>query len=181
MKLFILVTNNRHKTLRKRVSVPVRRRDLLQHVAVAARALAVDRHDRVLAAALDGRADHAVHLVLHLRVAALHRVKVQRRLRRVLHAARRRAAAQADAVGRTAHLHHQHVLLRLPLVQVPVVQLAHAAREHDRLQVLAALTVRDVAVRDALREGACEARDHRLAELVSMEGDGEGNVIAFHP
>ena len=63
-------------------------------------------------------------------------------------------------VGRTAHLHHQHVLLRLPLVQVPVVQLAHAAREHDRLQVLAAL-----AVWDALREGAREARDHRFAEL----------------
>ena len=48
-------------------------------------------------------------------------------------------------------------------MQVPVVQLAHAAREHDRLQVLAAL-----AVRDALREGAREARDHRLAELDLM-------------
>ena len=73
-------------------------------------------------------------------------------------------------VGRTAHLHHQHVLLRLPLVQVPVVQLAHAAREQHPLQVLAALAVRevaiqDVAIRDALREGAGEARDHRLAEL----------------
>ena len=76
-------------------------------------------------------------------------------------------------VGRTAHLHHQHVLLRLPLVQVPVVQLAHAAREQHRLQLLAALAVRevaiqDVAVRDALREGAREARDHRLAELDLM-------------
>ena len=53
---------------------------------------------------------------------------------------------------------------------MPVVQLAHAAREHDRLQVLVALAVRevaiqDVAVRDALRKGAREARDHRLAEL----------------
>ena len=66
-------------------------------------------------------------------------------------------------VGRTAHLHHQHVLLRLPLVQVPVVQLAYAAREQHRLQVLAAL-----AVRDALRKGAREARDHRLAELDLM-------------
>ena len=71
-------------------------------------------------------------------------------------------------VGRTAHLHHQHVLLRLPLVQVPVVQLAHAAREQHPLQVLAALAVRDVAVRDALRKGAREARDHRLAELDLM-------------
>ena len=69
----------------------------------------------------------------------------------------------SDVVGRTAHLHHQHVLLRLPLVQVPVVQLAHAAREQHPLQVLAAL-----AVRDALREGAREARDHRLAELDLM-------------
>ena len=79
----------------------------------------------------------------------------------------------SDVAGRTAHLHHQHVLLRLPLVQVPVVQLAHAAREQHRLQVLAALAVRevaiqDVAVRDALREGAREARDHRLAELDLM-------------
>ena len=79
----------------------------------------------------------------------------------------------SEVVGRTAHLHHQHVLLRLPLVQVPVVQLAHAAREHDRLQVLAALAVRDVAIRDvairdALHEGAREARDHRLPELDLM-------------
>ena len=58
-------------------------------------------------------------------------------------------------------------------MQVPVVQLAHAAREQHRLQVLAALAVRDVAiqdvaVRDALREGAREARDYRLAELDLM-------------
>ena len=46
---------------------------------------------------------------------------------------------------------------------MPVVQLAHAAREHDPLQVLAAL-----AVWDALRKGAREARDHRLAELDLM-------------
>ena len=71
-------------------------------------------------------------------------------------------------VGRTAHLHHQHVLLRLPLVLVPVVQLAHAAREQHPLQVLATLAVREVAVRDALRKGAREARDHRLAELDLM-------------
>ena len=79
----------------------------------------------------------------------------------------------SDVVGRTAHLHHQHVLLRLSLVQVPVVQLAHAAREQHPLQVLAALAVRevaiqDVAVRDALRKGAREAPDHRLAELDLM-------------
>ena len=58
-------------------------------------------------------------------------------------------------------------------MQVPVVQLAHAAREQHRLQVLAALAVRevaiqDVAVQDALRKGAREARDHRLAELDLM-------------
>ena len=80
-------------------------------------------------------------------------------------------------VGRTAHLHHQHVLLGLPLVQVPVVQLAHAAREQHRLQVLAALAVRevviqDVAIRDALRKGAREACDHRLAELDLMRPSG---------
>ena len=74
----------------------------------------------------------------------------------------------SDVVGRTAHLHHHHVLLRLPLVQVPVVQLAHAAREQHRLQVLAALAIQDVAVRDALRKGAREARDHRLADLDLM-------------
>ena len=77
----------------------------------------------------------------------------------------------SDVVGRTAHLHHHHVLLRLPLVQVPVVQLAHATREHHPLQVLAALAIQDVAVRDALREGAREARDHRLTYLVVLKGD----------
>ena len=74
----------------------------------------------------------------------------------------------SDVVGRTTHLHHHHVLLGLPLVQVPVVQLVHAAREQHPLQVLAALAVWEVAVRDALREGAREARDHRLAELDLM-------------
>ena len=82
----------------------------------------------------------------------------------------------SDVVGRTAHLHHHHVLLRLPLVQVPVVQLTHATREHYPLQVLAALAVREVAIQevaiqDALREGAREARDHRLTYLVVLKGD----------
>ena len=58
-------------------------------------------------------------------------------------------------------------------MQVPVVQLVHAAREQHPLQVLAAVAVRevaiqDVAVRDALRKGTREARDHRLAELDLM-------------
>mmetsp|Transcript_16589 Transcript_16589/g.51604 ORF Transcript_16589/g.51604 Transcript_16589/m.51604 type:complete len:822 (-) Transcript_16589:1487-3952(-) len=57
--------------------------DLLEHVAVAARALVVDRVNRVVWPEVDARADDPVHLVLHLRVAALHGVKVEVRLRGV--------------------------------------------------------------------------------------------------
>ena len=72
-------------TTRLRMTSPLRRHFSLQYVA--ARTLVVDRHDRVLSES------PTVHLVLHLRVATLHRVKVQRHLRGVLHAARRRTAA----------------------------------------------------------------------------------------
>lgn len=50
--------------------------DLLEHVPIAARALIVDRDDWIIDAELDTRAQHAVHLVLHLRVTALHRCEV---------------------------------------------------------------------------------------------------------
>ena len=50
------------------------RDDLLEHVAVAAGALVVDRNDWVAGAELAASADDAVDLVLHLRVAALHGV-----------------------------------------------------------------------------------------------------------
>ena len=57
----------------------------------------MDRDDRARDAHLDARANDAVHLVLHLRVATLHRVEIRRRRARPL-AARlvgRGAAAEA--------------------------------------------------------------------------------------
>ena len=51
--------------------------------------------------------------------------------------------------GSLCNLHHQHVLLRLALVQVMVVQQTNIEWEQHRLEGLAAL-----AVRDAVREGA---------------------------
>ena len=64
--------------------------DLLEHVAVAAGALVVDGDDGVGGAELAAGADDAVHLLLHLGVAALDGVEVELRLVVPLGHARRR-------------------------------------------------------------------------------------------
>ena len=115
--------------------------DLLEDVAVSSRALVVDAHDRVGVAQLHARADHAVDLLFHLRVAALHGVEVQLRDVLALQHAGCRAAAHADPIRRPADLRHQHGGGRLVLDAVGVVDLADATREHDGLEPLAALAV----------------------------------------
>ena len=145
--------------------------DLLQHVAVAARSLVVDAHDRIVGAQLHACADHPVHLLLHLGIAALHRVEIQLRHVLALHHARGRAAPHPDSVGRSAQLHDQHLGLRLSLLGVPRVYLADAAREHDRLDPLAPLFIGE-----PHPEGARVALDQRLAELVAVVGSAVGGL-----
>ncbi len=123
----------------------------------------MDADDRVALAQLDAGPDDPVHLLLHLGVAALHRVEVQLFDVLALHHARGGAAAHADAVGGAADLHHQHLYRRALLLGVPRVDLADAAAEHDRLQPLAPL-----AVGQPHAERARVPADHRLAEFVAV-------------
>ncbi len=144
---------------------PRRVHDLLQHVAVPAGALVVDADDGVALAQLDAGADDAVHLLLHLGVAALHRVEIELLDVLALHHAGGRASTHPDAVGRAAQLDNQHIRLRPTLLGVPGVHLADAAREHDGLEPLAAL-----AAGESHPKGARVSRDHRLTELVAVVG-----------
>mmetsp|Transcript_10741 Transcript_10741/g.25283 ORF Transcript_10741/g.25283 Transcript_10741/m.25283 type:complete len:293 (+) Transcript_10741:2620-3498(+) len=129
----------------------------------------MDGHDGVVVAELDARSDDAVHLVLVLGVAALHRVEVERGLAIVgalaLRLAARRAAAHADAVGGAAHLAHPQPRLREALGRIGRAHLPQACREHDRLEPLAPLPVGQ-----AHAEGPVEATDDGLAELVAVVG-----------
>ena len=135
----------------------------LEHVGRAARALVVDHVDEAQIPHLVAGADHPVHLLFHLGVAALDGVEVKRGFVLTLEHGRGRAAAEADPVGRAAHLDDEHALHRLFLFGVAVVDLADAAGEHDRLQEAPAL-----AGLQAQIEAAGEALDERLAELVAV-------------
>ena len=116
--------------------------DLLYDIAVAARALVVDALDRVLVSQLHAGPDHAVQLLLHLRVAALYGIEVELRDVLALDHGRGGAAAHADTVGRAANLDHEHALSRLRLFRVARIHLADAAGEHDRLDPFPPLAVR---------------------------------------
>src|SRR5512143_1980203 len=139
--------------------------DLLHHVAVAARSLVVYAADRVLPAQFHAGADHTVQLLLHLRVAALHRVEVELRDVLPLDHGGGRAAAHADAVGRAAYLDHEHSFSGLRLFYMAGVHLADAAGKHDRLDPLPPL-----AAGQPQAKGAREPLDHGLAELVAVVG-----------
>ncbi|KAI0558444.1 phosphoribosylformylglycinamidine synthase [Gracilaria domingensis] len=137
--------------------------ELLDDVAVAAGALVVDGHNGVVLAHLDARAQHAVHLLRHLGVAALHGVEVEVGAVVALHHAGGGAAAHADAVRGAAHLDDEQPHAGAPLAGVAMVHVPHAAGEHDGLDVLSALAAHHpdaVAARKAVDDG--------LAKLVAV-------------
>ena len=122
---------------------------------------------------LDARFHHAVELVGHLRVAALHGVEIEVGVCLVLAASLGRggAAAHADPVRGTADLHHEHPDVALLLLEIRVINLPEPAGEHDGLDPLATL-----AVLQSLTEAAAVPRDERLAELVAVVGGAVGRV-----
>ena len=140
-----------------------RMHDLLHHIAVAAGALVVDALDRVLLPKLHAGADHAVHLLFHLSIAALYCVEIQFGNVLALDHGRGSSTAHADAVGRSADLDHEHALLCFRLYCMTGVHLAHASGKHDRLEPFPAL-----AVGKPEAEGTGKALDHRFAEFVAV-------------
>ena len=123
--------------------------------------------DRVVVAELHACPDDAPELLGHFSVAALHGVEVEVAVAVAAAGASRDgargAAADADAVRRAADLDDEHADLWRRLVVVRAVDLAEAPREHDRLDPLAPLLVRQ-----PLPKRAGEARDERLAKLVAV-------------
>ena len=144
---------------------PRRLGDLLEHVAVSAGALVVDADDGVPFPHLHAGADHPVDLLLHLGVAALDGVEVQFGHVLPLHHAGGGSPAQTDAIGGASDLDHPHPRLGRFLAQVAGVDLSQAPGEHDGLDPLAPL-----AVRQPQAERAGKALDQRFPELVAVVG-----------
>ncbi len=143
---------------------PGRLHDLGQSVAVAARSQVVSGDDGVRAAEFHAGPHETVDPLLHLRVAALHGVEVELLdVLALLHAAGG-SSAHADAIGRAAHLHHQHVLLGATLHGVFVSDLARSHAVHDGFEPGA------VPVGQAQAVSAGESVDQRLAEAVAVVG-----------
>jgi hypothetical protein len=139
--------------------------NLLEDVSVASSSLVVDRDDGILFAEIATGAHQSIETVLHLGVAALHRVEVQVGVLRALDARGRSTATDPDPVGWTADLHDEHPLFRGALIRVPAVKLPDPGGEHDRFHPFEALPARK-----SLTERPREAMDDRLAVLVSVVG-----------
>ena len=75
--------------------------------------------------------DDPVHLLLHLGIAALHRVKIQFLGIFALEHGGGRTAAETDPVGRATYLDNDHPLFFRILFRMPIIDLADAAGEHD--------------------------------------------------
>mmetsp|Transcript_20214 Transcript_20214/g.40282 ORF Transcript_20214/g.40282 Transcript_20214/m.40282 type:complete len:735 (+) Transcript_20214:1538-3742(+) len=142
---------------------PRRLHDLLENVPVPPCPLVVHTHDRIVGPEVAARPHETDHPVLHLRVAALDRVEIQRGVLRALHPGTGRPPADADAVAGSAHLDHEHALLRVSLGRVARVHQADSRAEHDGLHPLDAFSVRQ-----PLSERPREAVHHRLAEFISV-------------
>ncbi|EKD39987.1 MAG: hypothetical protein ACD_75C00215G0001, partial [uncultured bacterium] len=138
---------------------------LLEHIGRPSRPLIVDHIDQGPVAHFIAGPDDAVHFLLHFRIAALHRVEVEARFVLALQHAGGGAAAEADAVGRAAHLNDEHALFGNLFLGQPGIDLADTAGEHDRLQETPALAAGKSHV-----EGAGKALNERLAEFIAVIG-----------
>ena len=101
----------------------------------------VDRHDRIGLAQLPAAIDHLLRAALHFGVAALHRIEIEVGGIGAGRHRRRSAAAHADQHAGPAELDQQHALGQCALLHVDVGDVAHAARDHDRLVIAAPLPV----------------------------------------
>ena len=111
----------------------------------------------------DAGPDDAVHLLFHLRIAALDRIKIELFFVLALELAGGRTAAQTDPIGRAAHLNDQHSFLGFILFDMPGIDLSDAAGEHDRFDPGPAL-----AVLKPLVKGTGKTENHRLAKFVAV-------------
>ena len=126
-----------------------------------ARADIVYRQNRVGHAAQIALGDDFLRTALNLRVAALYRIKIQRRVVRARRHRAGRAATHADAHAWPAQLNQQAARRKCDFLRQLVVYRADATRNHDGL-VIAALHACDF-----LLKAAEIARQHRAAKFIA--------------
>ena len=85
--------------------------------------------------------DDAVHLLFHLRIPALDRVKVEVLDIISLQHARGGPAPEPDPIGRPSDLNDVHAVFRLILLRMPGIDLADTGGKHDRLQKTPSLAI----------------------------------------
>src|SRR5207247_9184368 len=108
-----------------------------ERIADAAGANIMDGQHRVALTERPAVVDDLLRAALDLRVAALHRIEVERRGVSACGHRARRAAAHADAHARAAELNQQGAGAEGQLVRLCVADGADTAGDHDRLVVAA--------------------------------------------
>ena len=111
-------------------------------VGQAARAHIVNGNNGIVLAQLPAAVYHFLRTAFHFGVAALHRVKIQIRAVAARCHGRSRAAAQANQHPRAAQLHQQCALGDFVFVRLRRLDVAQAARNHNRLVVAIHLLVK---------------------------------------
>ena len=107
--------------------------------------------------------NHTVHAILHLSIATLYCVEVERGICGTLYTRASGAAPHTDAIRRPAHLAYNMTYLRIALYCVPTIHAADTSREHDWLDELIPLSRGQ-----PLAEGACKACYDWLTVLVAV-------------
>ena len=113
-----------------------------ERVGQPARAHIVNRNNRIGIAQLPAAVYHFLRTAFHFGVAALHRVKIQIRAVAACCHRRSRAAAQANQHPRAAQLHQQRACGDFVFVRLRRLDVAQAARNHNRLVVAIHLLVK---------------------------------------
>src|SRR5262249_23148673 len=120
----------------------------------------VDREYGIVVALRPAAVDHFLGPALHLGIAALHGIEIERFLVGAAFQARCRPPAEPDQHSGPAQMYQQRTRRKLALERVPGVQAADAARDHDGLVVAARFSG------DRLLERAEVAGDIGAPELV---------------
>ena len=111
-------------------------------VGQAARAHIVNGNNGIVLAQLPAAVYHFLRAAFHFGVAALHRIKIQIGAVAARCHRRSRAAAQANQHPRAAQLHQQRACGDFVFVRLRRLDVAQAARNHNRLVVAVNLLVK---------------------------------------
>ena len=135
-----------------------------QRVGYAARADIMYRQYRIGVSQRTAPVDHLLRAALHFGITALHRIKIEVFLIGAGVHARRRTATETDQHAGAAQLNQQRARAGFFFERMTRRDIAHAARDHDRLVIAAHFT------RDVLFIRTEIARQIRPSEFVVERG-----------